>query len=168
VSPRGALSAAVALGALLVLSCGNDDDGRGQPAASSERAPVEKVTAVSGSMTPTIETDQEVSLVGVPDELERGDVILFGQPGRGEFIARIVGLPGEDVEAADGTIIGNGQPVDEPWLPQGVETPDFGPVALGDDEYLVHGDNRRNFMPLTVKLADISGLIDCGESKTDC
>jgi signal peptidase I len=49
----------------------------------------------------------------------RGDVIIFWPPGitTGDpYIKRVIGLPGETVEAKDGKIYVNGKAADEPYL----------------------------------------------------
>ena len=59
-----------------------------------------------------------------------------------DLIKRVVGLPGETVEARDGHVLVNGQPLDEPYLPDGVETAPSGPSPSPPDHYWVMGDNR--------------------------
>jgi signal peptidase I len=124
--------------------------------------------ALSSSMEPTIDVDQRVRVSDAPDVLEQGDVVLFGESEDEAYIARVIGLPGESVAAENGSLVIDGDSVDEPWLPDDVETPDFGPEELGDQEYLVHGDWRPNWMPVRIVRDEVLGLIDCGESKADC
>lgn len=70
----------------------------------------------------------------------RGEVVQCVFPGRSDtYIKRVVGLPGEDVRFSNGQLTVNGQPVDEPYV--STPTADY-EIALGEDEYLVLGDNR--------------------------
>ena len=79
----------------------------------------------------------------------RGDVIVFRsptQPSSGperDFIKRIIGLPGEQVEVRDCTVFIDGRPLDEPYIS---ERPlyTYGPETVPEDEYFVLGDNRNN------------------------
>jgi signal peptidase I len=76
---------------------------------------------------------------------ERGDIIVLDPPnGRSEipYIKRVIGLPGEKVDVHDGRVWVNGIALNEPYI--------SGPPSynesrvLGNDEYLVLGDNRNN------------------------
>ncbi len=78
----------------------------------------------------------------------RGVVRSFGegvgviQPSTEEFIKRVVGLPGETVEAQDGQVYVNGKRLIEPYLPPGTITSDLAPVTVPPGELFVMGDNR--------------------------
>lgn len=77
---------------------------------------------------------------------ERFDIIVF--PFRYKdntyYIKRIIGLPGETVQIADGEIYINGEVLEESYGREVMQ--DAGqaaePITLGDDEYFVLGDNR--------------------------
>ena len=83
-------------------------------------------------------------------EPERGDVVILKYP-RDEsvyFIKRIIGLPGETIEL-QGTkvIIRRGADIDALTLDQGYvldseNRPEYATYILGPDEYFVMGDNR--------------------------
>lgn len=94
-------------------------------------------------------------------EPRRGEVVVLDPPGGGDLLVkRLVALPGDRVEVTDGllSIDGKDAPVrDTPrgkreTLDAGEHTirvddgggPDFGPTLLGQDCYLVMGDNRGN------------------------
>ncbi len=74
---------------------------------------------------------------------QRGDVIVFRWPRdpSQNFVKRIIGIPGDTVQINRGTVIVNGDPVDEPYiLHESNET--LGPRVIGEGEYYVLGDNR--------------------------
>ena len=75
---------------------------------------------------------------------ERGDVIVFHPPRNpgDDYIKRIVGLPGERVEIQSGRVSVNGVLLEEPYIANSGSY--SGAWELGDGEYFVLGDNRRN------------------------
>jgi signal peptidase I len=89
---------------------------------------------------------------GSPAEDERSVVTkigdsfkgLFGLPieGHSDIIKRVVAVGGDRVEARDGEVLVNGEPVDEPYLAEGIGTADFSPVTVPDGAVWVMGDNR--------------------------
>ncbi|MDO4867689.1 MAG: signal peptidase I [Clostridia bacterium] len=71
---------------------------------------------------------------------ERGDVVECRFPGRSDtYIKRVIGLPGDEISFFGGALTLNGQPVRESYVSSATE--DYA-VTLGEDEYLVLGDNR--------------------------
>lgn len=75
-------------------------------------------------------------------EPQRGDVVTVRFAGYHLMLMkRIIGLPGETVAFSDGTVLINGQPLDEPYeIHPGHWT--LPPRTLGPDEYYIVGDNR--------------------------
>lgn len=77
----------------------------------------------------------------------RGEVVILRSPVDDvTLIKRVVAVPGDEVTIRDGRISIVGAPV-EPGRQINLEHgggPDYGPVQLGPDEYLVVGDNRGN------------------------
>ena len=70
----------------------------------------------------------------------RGDVVECRFPGRVDtYVKRVIGLPGETVEIHGGKTYIDGAALDEPYVFSIAE--DFS-ISLGENEYLVLGDNR--------------------------
>lgn len=102
------------------------------------------------------ENDVEYRVLPV-DEVKRGDVVVFKFPEEPErdFIKRVIGLPGEQLEIRRKEIYINGIVITEPYLVNQVpvllptETPierrdNFGPLRIPAGHYFVMGDNRDN------------------------
>lgn len=70
--------------------------------------------------------------------------VALRDPGDRELIKRVIGLPGETIEARDGQIFIDGRRLVEPYLRPEVRTNDFGPTEIPEDSVFVMGDNRPN------------------------
>ena len=78
---------------------------------------------------------------------KRGDVVVLkfpANPSKKLFIKRIVGLPGETIQIADGSIFVNTLKLTEAFLSESVVTDPNQIKVLGYQEYFVMGDNRPN------------------------
>ena len=75
----------------------------------------------------------------------RGDVIIFKPPGQrnGDYIKRVIAIPGDTVEIKAGTVYINDSPLDEPYI---LHHPRYTVPKTGieDNSYFVLGDNRSN------------------------
>lgn len=132
----------------------------------------------SGSMKETLQIEDRVLVNKITyraNDLTIGDVIVFDDPRSGfeapaenvwtsavrnvaesiglrtpqsEFIKRIVGLPGDEVELVENQLFVNGVAIDEPYLAEDAKPPstcgdaDYGPITVPEDHVMVMGDNR--------------------------
>ena len=91
-------------------------------------------------------------------DIRRGEVVVFKfpkDPSR-DFIKRVIGLPGDQIELRRKKVYVNGQALDEPYAhfitplsPEGDRRSsdlreEYGPVTVPSGQYFVMGDNRDN------------------------
>jgi signal peptidase I len=70
-------------------------------------------------------------------EPQHGDIAVFrapkqADPGRKDFIKRVMGLPGDRLSVHEGKVFRNGQPLDEPYIK---EPPAYNWPVIGRDEF---------------------------------
>ncbi|MBV8235720.1 MAG: signal peptidase I, partial [Acidimicrobiia bacterium] len=82
-------------------------------------------------------------------DIHRGDIVVFKRPPHLEagpevkdLVKRVIGLPGDTVEARDGEVIVNGTALTEPYVPKGAVTTSVAPTHIPAHHYWVMGDNR--------------------------
>ena len=75
----------------------------------------------------------------------RGDVIVFRFPRdpSKDFVKRVIGLPGEEVELRAGSVYVDGVLLEEPYLTER-DTSTEEPTLVKEKEYYVLGDNRNS------------------------
>ncbi len=74
---------------------------------------------------------------------ERGDIVVFRPENSDqEYIKRVIGLPGEEVLVQNGRVFINGQPLDEPYIPERPRYEGYWRVPPG--HVFVLGDNRNH------------------------
>jgi signal peptidase I len=125
----------------------------------------------SESMLDTIHVNDRVMVNKLAYRLgepERGDIVVFRDPGepelqetipeavirsvleavgirtrgRDDLIKRIIGLSGDTITISGNQVHVNDVAISEPYLDADVAMPDAGPFEVGDDEVFVMGDNR--------------------------
>jgi signal peptidase I len=107
----------------------------------------------SESMVPTLKIGDRVLVNKVSyrmHDIHRGDVVVFERP-NGEsdprikdLIKRVIGLPGDVIEARDGKVLINDHVLDEPYLPTGTTTTNLPRQLVPPHHVFVMGDNRGN------------------------
>lgn len=79
---------------------------------------------------------------------KRFDIVVFPFQYQEDtyYIKRIIGLPGETVQIADGVIYINGKVLEDPYGNEEIRNAGLASaeITLGDQEYFVLGDNRNN------------------------
>jgi signal peptidase I len=85
----------------------------------------------SGSMQPTLQIGDRVLVNKLSYDLHdvhRGDIVVFEAPasartdGIKDLVKRVIGLPGDTVTYAGGSVLINGRRLEEPYLPTGTTT----------------------------------------------
>lgn len=125
----------------------------------------EPIRVEGRSMLETLQ-DREIVLVTKPGvllgKLNRGDVVIVRFPNRSRttnikvwgpldvgftqydmFVKRLVALPGDSVAILGGVLYVNDEPVKEDYITYPSRT-DFPRMVLGENQYMVMGDNRAN------------------------
>ncbi len=106
-------------------------------------------TVISGqSMSPVLNSEDVCLINRLKYDLsnpDRYDIVLFVRDDDEMNIKRIVGLPGETVRIADGSVYINGEKLEDERLGNvllaGIAENE---VVLGEDEYFVLGDNTES------------------------
>ncbi|HWY46282.1 MAG TPA: signal peptidase I [Bryobacteraceae bacterium] len=102
------------------------------------------------SMMPTLDDQERIFINKFVyrfhfEKIDRGDTVVFWFPGdpSKSYIKRVIGMPGDRVEVRGGSVIVNGQPLEEDYVPQEYrDQSEMRPTTIGLDEYFVLGDHR--------------------------
>jgi signal peptidase I len=77
----------------------------------------------SGSMLPTLQIGDRILVLKTGYTIHRGDIIVFRRTpadtstSDSDLVKRVVGLPGETISSRGDTVLIDGKPIEEPWLP---------------------------------------------------
>jgi signal peptidase I len=106
-----------------------------------------RIRVDGASMEPTLVSGEYVIVNRLSYRLgspQQGDIIVFHFPRdpKEEYIKRVIGLPGDEVEVKNGTVYVNGQLLNESYLK--VKMDYFGTWRVPEGQLFVLGDNRNN------------------------
>jgi signal peptidase I len=105
----------------------------------------------SASMDPTLKVHDRVLVNKLSYHLHsvhRGDVVVFKAPPVErtaqikDLVKRVIGLPGDTIEARDGHIYINDHLLNEPYLPKGTISDNLPKQVIPANSYFMMGDNR--------------------------
>lgn len=110
------------------------------------RFTIDTVIVLGISMEPSFYSSQRILVSKVTyrmHEPERGDVIVFKPTGgeKGEFIKRVIALPGDTVEVKDSAVYVNDTKLKEPYI-KSPPSYHFPKEEIPANHYFVLGDNR--------------------------
>lgn len=109
---------------------------------------VQTFIVVGSSMEPSFHNGQRLLVTKTAyyfHEPERGDVIVFEpvENRHGDYIKRIIALPGDTLEVKTEAVYVNGSQLDEPYI-KNPPTYTTEPQKIPGNNYFVLGDNRNN------------------------
>lgn len=105
---------------------------------------VSRVTVSGHSMDYTLKDGQKLWVNRFPwVSYERGDVVIARENGT-PIVKRVIGVPGDGVQFIGDDLYVNGQLVQEPYVTDAGYYKGIlkDVITLGDDEYILLGDNR--------------------------
>lgn len=104
---------------------------------------VARVRVENISMQPTLKPGEFIIVNKMAyrfGQVRYGDIVVFHYSPQEDYIKRVIGLPGDQVEVQDGQVFINGQPLIEDYL---AAPPDYtGSWEVPDGRLFVLGDNR--------------------------
>jgi signal peptidase I len=84
---------------------------------------VETFSIPTPSMTPTLPVHSQIVVDKLYSTIHRGDIIVFrrvpadADTADADLVKRVIGLPGETISSRGNTVLIDGRPLAEPWLP---------------------------------------------------
>jgi signal peptidase I len=99
------------------------------------------------AMAPALKNGERAVATRGVRSVERGEIVAFRYPPdeSKNFVKRVVGLPGEQIEIREGRVFINGRQLDEPYVVDSNRSAEtLTPRTIPTGEYFVMGDNRRN------------------------
>ncbi|BAU29165.1 signal peptidase I [Aneurinibacillus soli] len=100
------------------------------------------------SMEPTLINNERILVnkgVYYAENPQRGDVIVLHATKEDDYIKRIIGIPGDELELKNGVLYRNGSVANEPYIAE-VTLSGFERLVVPKDSYFVMGDNRNRSM----------------------
>ncbi len=102
------------------------------------------------SMMPTLDDQERIFINKFTyrfhfENINRGDTVVFWFPGdpTKSYIKRVIGVPGDRLEVDSGTVIVNGRPLVEDYVPAEFRDQNSMPAeTVPADEFFVLGDHR--------------------------
>lgn len=112
------------------------------------QATIQSFIVVGISMRPNLQDGQRLLVSKATyylHEPERGDVLVFQPPDnkRGDYIKRLIALPGDTVEIKNGLVYVNSSPLDETYIKSSPKYT-MEEKRIPVNSYFVLGDNRNN------------------------
>lgn len=116
---------------------------------------VQDFVVPSGSMLPTLQIGDRIAVDKLSSTIHRGDIVVFNRaPGDHDpeypvLVKRVIGLPGETISSVGDTVLIDGKPLAEPWLPKLTGScyqtaVNVHPTRIPSGHYFVMGDCRGN------------------------
>ena len=107
----------------------------------------------TGSMLPTLQLGDRIVVVKIGYTIHRGDIVVFRRPpadtdtADDDLVKRVIGLPGETISSMRGTVLIDGRPLAEPWLPTltgscAEAAQNIATTRIPPGHYFMMGDNR--------------------------
>jgi signal peptidase I len=104
------------------------------------------------SMTPTLMPGDRILVNKLSSTIHVGDIVVFKNPpldrgGPPTLVKRVIGLPGQRISSEGATVLINGKPLPEPWLPNLVgqcaeASEHIPPQTIPAGHYFMMGDCR--------------------------
>ncbi len=105
------------------------------------------LTIAGDSMSPFLKNGDVIFVRVTTEEIRRGEVVYMTQPKENyPMVARVIGLPGEEILIKENKAYVDGQLLDEPYvLPENnLERLKEGVYRVNPEHYFVLSDNRDN------------------------
>lgn len=104
------------------------------------------------SMEPTLHNNEKIFVYKFKpfNDFNRGDIVIIKGPDE-NYVKRIIGFPGDEIEMINDELVINGKVVKESYLSENRKTAkalgsrltgDFGPLTVPKGQLFVMGDNR--------------------------